>query len=426
MLVEEDFALIQRDTEIPGLSLLLNPDDLRKQMLAKTGLQDPGKLEIEYLRYKPGQSCIARYRFQAGDKEQYAYARAFSIYARTKLDKAREQVAYAGPLGPGRITLEKEQIQFSVFPNDLKLRSVGRLEQIQERQNLLTRLFNPRPGWETATFSHLNYKPERRYVARCTNESGESALIKFYSRTEFSRVRKIQKLLRPGPQTRLSELIGGSKVHHALAFSWLPGNMLRQYLGQQQLLEVVAAGTAIAQFHSQPQLHLKPRAHEHLSLRLLALAQDLGKVLPELASLANQLAANMGQWWVAQDDPAIPLHGDFYDKQLIVDGQSVSLIDMDDAHLGHPLIDLACFIAHLERSAINHHINPKDIGKISEALIAGYKEITPGLNIQPLGRLIAISLFQLAHHPFRDRVPDWPEQTQILVDRCTTLFGDLS
>lgn len=424
MLVEEDLALIQRDAEIPGLCLLLNPDEFRKRMLADTSLLDPGELRVDYLRYKPGQSCLARYRFQTDGKDQFAYARAFGIHARAKLDKAREHISNEGPLGPGRVILEQEQVQFSVFPNDLKLRSIGRLGQTESRQRLLARLFKSQPGWQSATFSHLNYKPERRYVACCTNENGESSLVKFYSRMEFTRVREIQKSLRLDHRLRLPRLIGGSKAHQALAFSWMPGNMLRQYLGQSQLREVTAAGRAIAQFHSQSQPGLKPRAHAHLSARLLELARGLGQVLPELGESSVRLAGNLGQWWLAQDDPAIPLHGDFYDKQLIVDKQDISLIDTDDAHLGHPLMDVSCFIAHLERNAINHNLDPKKIGDISGALLEGYREIQPHLNTRVLGKLTAISLFQLAHNPFRDRVSDWPEQIRVLVERCATLFGD--
>lgn len=422
MLAAEDHSLIRRETAIPGFGHLLHSSRLAALVESAGSIANMQDLRLDYLRYKPGMNCIARFDIQVDGAWSYGYAKAFGADADIKLQKAREQADCSSPLGPGRITLDEEQILLCFFPNDAKLGSLCRLAEQRTREELLARIFKSHSGWEQAEFTPLNYKPERRFVARFTSASGESATIKFYSQTEFKKVRKFRKRLQDNESVRIPAWIGGSKEHRVLAHAWLPGSTLRSYVAGGDLATVEAAGEAIAHFHNGSQPGLKSRKPKEIASSLKALAQELAILLPEIQDPANKLARQLAHWWRHRDRPRIPIHGDFYDKQVTAGDGGVALIDIDNAHLGDPLSDIGCFVAHLERNAINHQLVASDIPSVVSAFLGGYQSIRPGLDMGELNRHIALSLFQLIHNPFRDRAEDWPAQTRRLLQRCSELF----
>lgn len=423
MSTEQDHSLIRRETAIPGFRYLLHPDRLAPLLESGCGITGLQNLRLDYLRYKAGMNCIARFEFQDRGEWSYGYAKAFGADAAVKLKKARERPDCRSPLGPGRIMLDAQQILICFFPNDAKLGSLCKLSEQSSREVLLSRIFKSRSGWEEAEYAPLNYKPERRFVARFTNPAGDCAAVKFYSRAEFDMVRKFRKRLRDTEGVRIPAWIGGSKAHHALAYAWLPGSTLRPHIADRQLAVVEAAGEAIAHFHGGTQPGLEHLDHGQMASSLDALASELANLLPELRDPAVRLARQLARWWLDRDDPGVPIHGDFYDKQVTAGDDGVALIDCDNAYLGDPLSDVGCFVAHLERSAINGQMEAADIPAVVSALLRGYQNVRPRLNTGELNRYIALSLFQLIHNPFRDRSEDWPSQTVALLQRCSELFA---
>jgi len=417
-----DESLVNRELAIPGFRYLLQPAELRKLLCRRGALSDPGQMRAGYLRYKPGMNCIARFEFRVGSERRFAYAKAFGADGGIKLQKAREKDSGWSPLGPGTVVLEDQRILFSVFPHDAKLSSVARLGDQDHRSALLARLFKSRPGWEAASIDTLNYKPERRHVARFTNPGGDSATVKFYSDREFDRVREFRKHLQPTENVRFPEWIGGSKAHRALAFEWMPGTILRDLPDAERLAATRRAGATIAHFHRGRQPRFRPQDPALATAQVLALAEDLAVLLPRVGDHARELALALAEWRSGLDDPCAPVHGDFYDKQVVVGDGGLALIDSDRAHLGHPADDLGCFVAHLERNAVNGTRPAVPSGALTEALLEGYAGVNPGQDLSRLGQHAAHALFRLIHNPFRDRAPDWPAQTSALLRRVAALF----
>ena len=293
MLNKQDQALIERERLIPGLRYLLQPADLRKLILSKVDIKDPGELKPGYLRYKPGMNCIARFEFSADGEQYFAYAKAFGRNAGTKLEKAQEQAQCASPIGPGRIILQTEQIMFCVFPNDSKLRSLGRLGDDEARQNLFSRLFKSRRGWENPVITPLNYKPERRYVAKITGSNGNAAVLKFYADVEFDQLRMFRKRLQDPPGVKIPEWIGGSKSHNAVALAWIDGSSLSTSIDSPSLDALHETGRAIAHFHASSQPGLRRRRRHPEAKSLMNLAEQLGFLLPDIEREARILARKL-------------------------------------------------------------------------------------------------------------------------------------
>ena len=92
---------------------------------------------------------------------------------------------------------------------------------------------------------------------------------------------------------------------------------------------------------------------------------------------------------------------------------------MDEAE-----IDLGNFIAHLELEALRGRLTPCQVAEASEAFLEGYVSVTGSLHPTRVRIHTAAALFRLLPRPFRSRVPDWPEQTQAILNRAESLASD--
>jgi phosphotransferase family enzyme len=155
----------------------------------------------------------------------------------------------------------------------------------------------------------------------------------------------------------------------------------------------------------------------------LCVARIVSRLLPEEACAAGRLAEAVVGWAEESELPATwVVHGDLYENQVVVDGETLGLVDLDDIGLGDPLLDAANFAAHLRVLAAS--------GPPAAAVIHRYRE---ELRAAFLRRLDADSadlawreaycLLRLATGPFRVLHPEWPRR---MADRLTLATEALS
>ncbi len=141
--------------------------------------------------------------------------------------------------------------------------------------------------------------------------------------------------------------------------------------------------------------------------RVRAHAAVLGLVAPELRPRLDRLVA------VLEDaDPGeheeVPVHGDFYESQLLVDGgRVVGLLDVDTVGRGHRIDDWATLLGHLvlletilpaPATAVRYR------AELQEAALRRW----PAAQLRPR---IAAVLLGLATGPFRVLQGDWAART---------------
>ena len=248
-----DADLIRRDSALPGLGILLDPelfvDALRTELrtrLPQTGPQSP---QVTYVRYKPGTNCLVAYRLDVAGAPVDVYAKANRPEAWDKLQKVRQQSSVPGPLGPGRIILPENAIAVSVFPNDAELKALPSLADTETRTQFLRQLLPDRPDLWAGTLRSLRYKPKRRYVVQLhAGDGAGSALLKAYAEPAYRRARVNAKALRSGGPLRLARRLGRSGRHRVLAFEWLPGNLLSDAIANPRLElgSLATVGAALA------------------------------------------------------------------------------------------------------------------------------------------------------------------------------------
>ena len=86
-------------------------------------------------------------------------------------------------------------------------------------------------------------------------------------------------------------------------------------------------------------------------------ATVVGAVVPDQAARVERLASTIAA--EAGTGPTVPVHGDFYESQILVDGGRVcGVLDVDAARSGDRLDDLGCLIGHLSVLAQLDHARP--------------------------------------------------------------------
>jgi hypothetical protein len=139
----------------------------------------------------------------------------------------------------------------------------------------------------------------------------------------------------------------------------------------------------------------------------LAAAQLVARLLPGEGGTAGRLAEALIEWAEASEPPdEWIVHGDLYENQILVDGEALGLIDLDDLGPGDPLLDAANFSAHLLLLGAS--------GPPAAAVILSYREELQGafgrrFDADPaqLAWREAYCLLRLVAGPFRVLHPDW-------------------
>jgi len=416
MLSPADSDLVERDVGLPGLATLLDPVAFVDAWRRHSGDAAVADAALTYLRYKPGTNCIAAYRIRSAQASRCVYAKAFGADAADKLQKARGRL-------PG-IVCGNLGIAAFAFPADAKLRTLSRLAVPARRRALLTRIFDGSEAHRDGALDPLAYKPERRYVARFEPANGTGAVLKFYAPEGFPAAARSCKAFASRGVLRIPRKSGGSKRHRILAFEWLRGAPLREILADPAADVGVLArvGAALGELHAQGDASLARRSAPADTVKLLELATTLGFLCPSLASRAAALAARVAASLAGTAGVPRAIHGDFYDKQVLVGAERIAILDLDQAAWGDPRSDLGLFVAHLERDCLLGRLDAARFAAAAGELVEGYQQ-TAGVPVAGLGVHVADGLLRLAHHPFRGHMPGWPDATARILDRVDEILA---
>ena len=409
--------LVQRDRDIAGLATILDPERLANAVQAQMGEALIEDLRLDYIRYKPGMNCIARLVVRIADRSVSAYAKAHGPDAKCKMQKATIRTVSETEFGPGRILLDDEKIVFSIFPNDAKIRAMQSLADERRRVKLLSHVFGKDCRLHDVEFDQsLNYKPERRYVVRLKRSGADFALLKFHTRQGYHRALCNQPV---------ANVIGHSERRGVIAYRWVAGETLRNISrsGKMEHCHINATARALAEFHSgaTDTMALQDRTAQIDAIE--SLGAQISFLLPHLQARVVRAARRLAVWLQDHKPVHSPVHGDFYDKQVVIRDEGAVLIDMDEARVDDPLADLGNFIAHVERQVVSGTLSACECQQQTEDLVSCYR-LHKGVVSEPrLRHFVALGLFHLLHQPFRDFEESWPEKIQEILMRVEELIG---
>ena len=413
--------LVHRDRAIIGLRTILDPDTFQRALRPYLVGMRIENLQMTYIRYKPGTRCLVNYRLDTGETSLNVYAVAHGCDKAIKIHNVRKLKTVNKYGIPGRIILEDQGIVISVFPNDSRLKAMVFLDDNEKQKELLSKLLPDRPDLWNGTFQMLNYKPERRFVAMLQTKSDPQAVVRFYKPSDYHKSIIIAKAFHSASHLRIPRKIGCSDHHRVLVFEWLEGQVLSNILNGNYEIAVRAiydTGIALAEFHLQGVADRAIPWHTETEKaeNLLALADSIKFLLPHLSTRVLELAHHLASSF-SFESIRRPIHGDFYAKQVLVnDDKQVSFIDLDEAKIGDPRVDLGLFIAHLRYMVLSGRLVESRLPILTEAFLSGYQQTMGKELLNDLHPYVAVGLFQLLPHPFRHGEKEWITWTEQMLN----------
>jgi aminoglycoside phosphotransferase len=141
-------------------------------------------------------------------------------------------------------------------------------------------------------------------------------------------------------------------------------------------------------------------------------AAAVGAVLPGEAERAIAMARAISA--EAGTGPTVPIHGDLYESQLLIDnGRICGLLDIDTARAGDRLDDLGCLIGHLSVLArLEPRLAPWT-NRLGARYLAAFDRTVDPADLRYRAAAVTLSL---ATGPHRVQQPRWPGTTRGLVN----------
>lgn len=181
--------------------------------------------------------------------------------------------------------------------------------------------------------------------------------------------------------------------------TYLPGKTLYEllHLGMARDSHIGGAAQSIAALHAGPiPADTRHLADEEVSLvsRAVADLQVAGLADPRFETVLGRVASLAGG---LSHSCTTPVHRDFYDKQLLIHGRRIALIDLDTLALGFPEIDVANFLAHLHLRGLQGVPTGRSVSAWARLFVLEYRRhsIFP-LDIKRARFFLAAAILRLA------------------------------
>ena len=401
---------MQIDAQCPHLPTALQPSLM--QELLQRALLDPLGHEGQRLRidacivgekrYKPGKSFVLSYRLHVHDAhtgtkhEQVVSARLCRPgegLAEFDRAKSRQLVHTPGVRAVAYIP-EIEMVVWS-FPNDRKLSHLPKLLDIEYLKTCLPeklRALGVGESHEIATITPeiLHYLPERSCMIRYhlslkDRSTGNNGALTIYGKTSrdedgaevYSIMRQLSAQI-PGSPVSL----GYDQTLRTVWQSHIPGEpFLWETLEESQRPEIFRGiAKSVATFHSCTLLTDRrfdlTDINESLIDTIAAARQAYPDIEGRIAALVNTLLSqrrSMG--W--SETLTTPIHHDLKMRNFLIDGERITLIDMDCVCLGDPFSDLGSLIANFYLNGIRAGCHQDRIREAVDVFCRTYAECVP-------------------------------------------------
>jgi Ser/Thr protein kinase RdoA (MazF antagonist) len=420
MLLAADADLIARDSNLPGLRILLDPElfcEIIQEQLPSVHLNS---IQPSYLRYKPGTSCLAGYQVMVNGLAIDLHATAYRSKEQPKLLKSKKREVFNPTFGAGVLLFPETAILVSIFPNDRKLKSLAKLNSNEFRKASFQKIFEKRPDLLDSELAKLRYKPERRYVSKLSINGEPKCVLKCYLESDFFNIRSNARIFRSSEKVRVPRKIAHSKKNFWIVYEWMEGHPLDM---QQTSLEIFRnVGSALAELHGNQPEEIRHLTRERMVKQMIDQVDDLCVLYPDSEQFIRQTVGRVAVQLHKESFDWGPTHGDFNATQVLQKEDCIAFLDLDEVVYTDVSTDLGNFIANLERDALLKKISLERATAIGEAFLDGYRRTrNTSQSVEPY---TALGLFKLISEPFRLRSANWYEQGKAILQRIQAILSE--
>jgi Ser/Thr protein kinase RdoA (MazF antagonist) len=218
----------------------------------------------------------------------------------------------------------------------------------------------------------LKHKPGRRLTLAARGRRG-SAVVKLYASLRAAVVAARVGALASGPvEPATPRVLHADPELHLVVLSWVPGSTLGRAVRRGDGESCRRAGAALGGWHR----------HWSATAPAVLAPHSLDRELAILHAAAARSAWPGARAAVARTplpgswEPRTVVHRDLYEEQILLD-RRVGLIDLDDAALGPPELDVGNLLAHLDLLALGVR---RDLRRLASTLLTGYQLAGPDLD----------------------------------------------
>ncbi len=235
----------------------------------------------------------------------------------------------------------------------------------------------------------LKHKPGRRRTLRATGPAA-SAIVKVYASGRAPVVASRVAALGAGPcEPEVPRVLLVEPLRHIVVLSELRGIPLRETILAGDAETCARVGRALGVWH-RFWLGAKPwPLRSHPPERELSILRSRASAAPPaVASTIHAAALSLAEEWPC----STVVHRDLYEEQILV-GERVGLIDLDDAALGPPELDVGNLCAHVELLELR---TGRALALMLEAIFDGYERSGAALDPELVDRCRRLALLRLA------------------------------
>ncbi|MBI2527472.1 MAG: phosphotransferase [Candidatus Rokubacteria bacterium] len=451
-------AAFPADPVLHQLPMALDPGHMRKvfsERLADVGQRrlQVEACRVERVRYRRGERCVLQYALSLRNawtglaQQRWVAAEMYPDerlqHRWRKLRAGNAQVTDARDSATGSLLTDLGML-VHFFPHDPRLPTLGPLTTAPPRQleAALLRGFGPgswrAESWTTETVRYraalgatLRYAAEAREAGsgrarwKCFYvkvypaggaAAGHAALAALWGRAavrdaDLSVARPIEYFPELGAVAQ--EEVHGVTFEELLCHGRDPAGAARRI------------GRALARFHQRdagpngPAAPLRGRS-DHVTTVHRA-AQRLAWVDPgtqaELERLAGAIAAGL------EDVPLRPTHGDLKIDHVLLDADSVSVVDLDSFALGDPMMDLGSLLADMALQRVRGRLAVDCVRPAAGALVEGYFRHAPAQWRTRLPVCCAGATLDKAVHSFQRQQGGWRTHIRALIHEAEGLLA---
>jgi aminoglycoside phosphotransferase (APT) family kinase protein len=243
----------------------------------------------------------------------------------------------------------------------------------------------------------LRHKRGRRCTLRYQLLDGACVYAKTYAGRRAARVHDSYHRLTAAREIRIPVPLGWDKDLRLVATAPLRGRKLHDRLlaGDRRLGVEIAE--LLHSLHSSGVLLERRHSLDDEVAPLTDRVERLAATAPALSAAARRCLRfareGCGRDWTWR---LRPIHRDFYEDQLVTDGAGLAVLDLDDAAMSEPAVDVANLIAHLRLRALRSDNDAAGLNVVTRTFRRRYQALDPDLDAQLVSFLVGATLLRLA------------------------------
>jgi Ser/Thr protein kinase RdoA (MazF antagonist) len=430
-----------RDPLFPGLATALDTDAMLPILAEGLVKEDELQLQsvsVSDVRYRPGEQCWILYRVKGRDARSHTrrtlvaarvLRRGDEVPAPTPTEVRKRYLAHdLACFGRASAYLPSVHMMVYAFPVDTAL--PGLLDAVDPRamKRLLSRVW----GGRGLRVLDVRVKP-RGYTPHARAALGYEVLCEDRKTGMPEMRRLLGKMHAKKPAARLfadawlTWRAGRRRVSLAPPVEYLGdvGVTLQEIVPGERLGALVAApgflrrvkrtARMLAGLHDL-QLPLSSRRKpEEEAQGVHRWAGVLAAIRPDLAPRVESLRDRLAARLVEECRMSGPIHADFHHTNVLVDGDRITLIDLDEMAFGDPMVDVGRFLASLRVPARRAFGRIDALADAGDAFLEEYMRCRDG-DSSGAHLFEAASLLIAAGSSFRIQREGWEEEVQLLVE----------